>query len=298
MKLGDCLDFIKNGAVITQTEGAKGLPITRIETLSNGVFNRDRLGYADIEDEEEVKDFILDDKDLLMSHINSKEFVGRTVMYEKEGDEKIIHGMNLLRLKTKENVFDKIYAYYWFQSPYFKKSIYSIRKDAVNQSSVSISDITRIQIELPSIEEQKKIANLLYTIDSLIKLNDKKIEKQESLIKLLYDYWFVQFDYPDVEGKPYKSSGGHMIYNEELNREIPEGWTVKKLSDVFDSTGVSTNPGEHLKELPYCPIDVIPQRKLSFSGGYNYKEALSSLQTYDKNEILIGNDYNCIISAR
>ena len=99
-KLGDCLSYIKNGANIKQTKGANGIPITRIETLSGGVFNRERMGYADITSAEKYSQYILDDGDVLMSHINSKTYIGRSVLYKKENDEQIIHGMNLLRLKA------------------------------------------------------------------------------------------------------------------------------------------------------------------------------------------------------
>lgn len=83
-KLGDCLIMIENGAVIKQKKGAGGFPITRIETLSNDKFNRDRLGYADVNDEQQYSHYILDDKDLLMSHINSRTFLGRTVIYRRK----------------------------------------------------------------------------------------------------------------------------------------------------------------------------------------------------------------------
>ena len=105
-KLGDCLTMIENGAVIKQKKEAGGIPITRIETLSNDVFNRDRLGYADIFDGAKYSHYILDDLDLVMSHINSRAFLGRTVIYRRQGDEKIIHGMNVLRLKTDLKVLN------------------------------------------------------------------------------------------------------------------------------------------------------------------------------------------------
>lgn len=98
--INDCFFYIKNGANIKQDKLADGLPITRIETLSQGVFNRDKLGYANIYDKEKYANYILEDKDLLMSHINSKQYIGRTVLYKKLENEVIIHGMNLLRLKA------------------------------------------------------------------------------------------------------------------------------------------------------------------------------------------------------
>ena len=171
IKLEEGLSFIQNGAVISQKEGAGGLPITRIETLSNNQFNRDRLGYADIEDATEFESYILDDGDLLMSHINSRTFLGRTVIYHKQGEEQIIHGMNLLRIKTNEEVLDQIFAYYLFQTAYFKKKIDCIRKDAINQSSISISNIKDLSIEIPDIATQKAIASTLRKFDKMIELN-------------------------------------------------------------------------------------------------------------------------------
>ena len=170
-KLGDCLFLIKNGAVIQQRKGCTGIPITRIETLSNNRFNRDRLGYADITNTTPYSDYILDDCDLLMSHINSREFLGRTVLYQKKGNECIIHGMNLLRIKVNPLILDSHYAYYLFQTSYFKKLIDSIRKDAINQSSISISDVSNLKFDLPSVENQKLIVKSLKILDQKIALN-------------------------------------------------------------------------------------------------------------------------------
>lgn len=85
---------------------------------------------------------------------------------------------------------------------------------------------------VPEIEVQKKISSFLSNIDSKIELNNRINSELEAMAKTLYDYWFVQFDFPDANGTPYKSSGGKMRWNEELKREIPEGWEVKSLLDI------------------------------------------------------------------
>ena len=170
-KLGDCLTMIENGAVIKQKKGADGFPITRIETLSNDKFNRDKLGYADIHDISKYSHYILDDRDLLMSHINSRTFLGRTVLYRKKTNEQIIHGMNVLRLKTDENRLNPIFAYYYFKTSNFRSAIDHIRKDAINQSSLSTQDIKNIEIFIPSITEQNRIVHYLYGLDEKIALN-------------------------------------------------------------------------------------------------------------------------------
>ena len=90
---------------------------------------------------------------------------------------------------------------------------------------VEISDI-------PPLDEQKKISSVLSTIDRKIALNRKRIATLEAMAKEIYDYWFVQFDFPDANGRPYKSSGGAMVYNPDLKREIPKGWEVKPLGEL------------------------------------------------------------------
>ncbi|MQN18043.1 restriction endonuclease subunit S [Segatella copri] len=241
-KLSTCFSLIENGAIIKQRKEAKGFPITRIETLSHGKFNRDKLGHADIFDTTPYKRYILEDKDLIMSHINSRAFLGRTVLYRKKGNEQIIHGMNVLRIKTNEQFLDPVFASYLFKTSHFKKAIDSIRKDAINQSSINIFDICNIQISLPSITEQRKISHALQLIDKKIETNHLINDNLEAMAKQLYDYWFVQFDFPNEEGKPYKSNGGAMVWNEKLKREIPKGWSDCVLGDYIGRITNGLNP--------------------------------------------------------
>ena len=256
-KLGECLKLIENGAVIKQFKDGKGIPITRIETLSNNSFHRNRLGYANIVNANEYAHYILDDKDLLMSHINSRIFLGRTVLYRKRPDEQIIHGMNLLRLKTDECLLNPTYAYFLFQTTYFKKCIDTIRKDAINQSSIAISDIKNITIQIPPIDEQNQIAESLDTLERKISLNRSINDNLEKMAKQLYDYWFVQFDFPDENGRPYKSSGGAMVWNEKLKREIPQMWSALLISDILDKypTTKRYETKEYLSSGRYPIID-------------------------------------------
>ena len=86
------------------------------------------------------------------------------------------------------------------------------------------------------VDAQKQIAKVLSNLDAKIEINNKINQELEAMAKTLYDYWFVQFDFPDKNGKPYKSSGGKMVFNEELKREIPIGWQSGVLSDIASIT--------------------------------------------------------------
>ena len=113
------------------------------------------------------------------------------------------------------------------------------------------SHIMRFPLIQIDINCQRKIGKFFSSIDHLIKLSRKRIENLEDLAKEIYDYWFVQFDFPDKNGKPYKSSGGKMVYNTELKREIPEGWEVKKFGDLICISEGQVNPqkmGDQLLE--------------------------------------------------
>ena len=105
---------------------------------------------------------------------------------------------------------------------------------------IRIGDLLDTDVVLPPEIIQRQISRCIGEIDSKTALNDAICSTLESMAKLLYDYWFIQFDFPDENGRPYKSSGGKMVWNEELKREIPKGWEVKLLGDhIKFNRGVS-----------------------------------------------------------
>lgn len=102
------------------------------------------------------------------------------------------------------------------------------------QPGLSVTTLSRLPIRLPDLATQRKVFSFLNTLSNKIINNTAVISQLESLAKTIYDYWFLQFEFPNEEGKPYKSSGGKMVWCEELKREIPEGWEAKKISTLID----------------------------------------------------------------
>ena len=183
VRLGDVCEFVRNGASIKQNPLCKnGIPITRIETISNDKFNFDRLGYADITDEK-YSDYYLRDSDVLLSHINSAKYLGRSVMYKKVNDTPIIHGMNLLCLRFIQERYYPAFFVYYSQSNPAKAYIGNNTKLAVNQASITASAIKEMPIPLPPIETQKQIAATLDKVTKIITENKKLLEKYDLLIK-------------------------------------------------------------------------------------------------------------------
>ncbi|AMA23355.1 restriction endonuclease subunit S [Klebsiella pneumoniae] len=138
--------------------------------------------------------------------------------------------MGLLRFNKAKAMPE--YVLYAYLSPAFQQTIKANTLTGATVDRLSISEFPNFPIRIPPLEEQKKVANLLGSIDKKIALNNRINAELEAIAKTLYDYWFVQFDFPDANGKPYKTSGGKMEYNATLKREVPVGWKIKKISEI------------------------------------------------------------------
>ena len=132
---------------------------------------------------------------------------------------------------TDENVIPE-YLMLLFRRSEFDRQCW-FYTDADVRGGLSIDALKSIEIRIPSIEKQREIVAQYQAVENKIKVNEQICEKLEATAQTLYKQWFVDFEYPNEEGKPYKSSGGTMVYNQELEKEIPEGWEVKKLEDIY-----------------------------------------------------------------
>ena len=151
--------------------GVGNVPITRIETISKGIIDYSKVGnvlYVD-----ELEKYKLHRGDILFSHINSIEHIGKVAIFE--GDEDLYHGMNLLLIRTKE-VMSNIYLYYFLSSPIAIRKVRSLAKKAVNQASISIAELKKLVIYIPEIKEQTAIAEVLTAADREIELAKEKLE--------------------------------------------------------------------------------------------------------------------------
>ena len=143
-------------------------------------------------------------------------------------------GFTTLDVKDKIE-FDAKYLYYNLTQPSVVNFLQTLAQNSVSAyPSINPDDIGNLYLRFPEVSTQKKIASVLSNIDRKISANREINRNLEELAKQIYDYWFVQFDFPNEEGKPYKSSGGKMVYNEILKREIPADWEVKNVVDVIE----------------------------------------------------------------
>ena len=175
VRLGEAFLSINNGANIKQHPSKGGYPITRIETIADSYIDRERMGYGDIYEIEGFDKYILKNGDILMSHINSVKHLGKTAYYEKRDDEIIIHGMNLLCLRSSKEALNYKYANYFFNSLTFKDSIQDIIKRAVNQASINITNLSKKILPLPPLAEQKRIVEKVDMIMNMLDELEKTI---------------------------------------------------------------------------------------------------------------------------
>lgn len=147
--------------------------------------------------------------------------------------DNLVVSTGFITLDVIDNKVDPHYLYYLITTEEKLRYITNIANTSVSSyPSITPEILSNMEIEIINdIDVQKRISSLLKSIDDKIELNNKINAELETMAKTIYDYWFLQFEFPNEEGKPYKSSGGKIVWNEELKREIPEGWKVKTLEN-------------------------------------------------------------------
>jgi type I restriction enzyme S subunit len=145
------------------------------------------------------------------------------------------YNVALLKAKPKKNIIND-YLYYFLKQKKIFEYVDKLSARTGGQTGVDLVSLNNYPIELPDLSTQKKIASVLSVLDEKIEVNNSINAELEQMAKTLYDYWFLQFDFPNEEGKPYKSSGGKMVYNEVLKREIPIEWNVTVFNDWIAKT--------------------------------------------------------------
>ena len=223
-KISMCKRILKS-----QTNEFSGIPFYKIST-----FGGTPTVYIDEKIYREYKERYSYPKkgDILISAAGT---IGKTVIFD--GEDSYFQDSNIVWIENDESKVTNQFLYYFLQTNPFITTNGSTIKRLYNDN---LRD-TKIP-NVPSIQQQNQITDILGALDKKIQTNNQINQELEAMAKTLYDYWFVQFDFPDQNGKPYKSSGGKMVYHPELKREIPEGWGVEKLDSLLKIGKETTNP--------------------------------------------------------
>ena len=209
--------------------------------------------------------------------------------YIADNMDKVLLGYHCAVITPNSALVDSKYLNTYMHSNIVHKYFENNASGSGQRYTLSYDALLNIPVLLPDLELQKEIGQIFSNIDRKIALNRQINDNLEAMAKQLYDYWFVQFDFPDENGKPYKSNGGKMVWNECMKKSIPADWKTSLLSEWIDyslervSTSVVSD-GDY-----YTPIEVIPRNKMSLSTTLPVENAVSGLCRYKKKDILLSN---------
>ena len=176
----------------------------------------------------EIEKYILKEGDIVFARTGNS--TGRTYYHEEKNGKLAFAGFLIKFSLDKSKVNPKYLKYFTISKPY--KQWVDNLSNGSTRGNINAKTFADCPIILPSREQQDYLVRVLSSLEDKIQINNQINQELEAMAKTLYDYWFVQFDFPDQNGKPYKSSGGKMIYHPELKREIPEGWGVDSLWNI------------------------------------------------------------------
>ncbi len=252
--LGDIANVITGYPFKSENYTKDGIKVLRGENITIGELRWDTTKHWNLYFELLDK-FSLQIDDVVIGMDGSR--VGKNKAKISIDDLPLLLAQRVACLRAKNGNYQK-FLFYLINNKRFEEYILRV------QTGSSIPHISKQQIENFNIpyfnyKKQQKIANILSSLDSKIELNNKINKELEAMAKTLYDYWFVQFDFPDKDGKPYKLSGGKMVYNQELKREIPDRWEVCRLEDIEDNiitgkTPPKINPEYFNGDIPFITI--------------------------------------------
>lgn len=216
-----------------------GVPVISVGEIRYGHIEiHDRTPRVDDDTKRRLPQFVLEEGDIVFGR---KGGIDRNALV-KSNESGWFLGSDGIRLRVSPEV-NSTFVSYQFRSPSIGKWLLGNSAGSI-MPSLNEDVLRRLPLRLPELADQQRIAAVLSALDAKIDLNHRINAELESLAKTIYDYWFVQFDFPDAKGKPYKSSGGRMAWNEVLKREIPAGWELGVLSDIASVTMGQSPAGE------------------------------------------------------
>jgi type I restriction enzyme S subunit len=224
-------------------------------------------GLATVERSLVSEDYLLQDGDILFVRSNgNKNLVGRTLIIRNCTQEVAFSGF-CIRFRPYTKIILPLYLLYLLKSPMFRKQFARTQQSNIN--NINQDTLGSCIIDMPNYEEQEKIVHVFDLIDQKIQLNNSITAEFEKVAKTLHDYWFVQFDFPNAEGKPYRASGGEMVYNEALKREIPKGWITETVKYCVSQIRTGLNPRQNFSlgrgNNKYITIKNVENGRLNFS---------------------------------
>jgi type I restriction enzyme S subunit len=246
VKIGD-IASLKTGPFGTQFSAkeytSEGIPVINVKNIGYGQILENELDYIHESTRDRLSEHILKTGDIVFGRKGS---VDRHA-YISENYNGWVQGSDCIRLRFQEDVNTRYISHY-LKLDHVKKQI-NHASIGSTMASLNTDILKNIKIILPELSVQNSIESVLSSLESKVDVNSKICFELEAMAKAIYDYWFVQFDFPDENGKPYRTSGGEMVWNEQLKREIPKGWEVGRLCDIANITMGQSPTGESYNDI-------------------------------------------------
>lgn len=231
VKIGD-IASLKTGPFGTQFSAkeytSEGIPVINVKNIGYGQILENELDYIHESTRDRLSEHILKTGDIVFGRKGS---VDRHA-YISQNYSGWVQGSDCIRLRFQEDVNTRYISHY-LKLDHVKKQI-NHASIGSTMASLNTDILKNIKNILPELSVQNSIETVLSSLESKVDVNSQICSELETMAKALYDYWFVQFDFPDENGRPYRTSGGAMEWNDQLKREIPKGWGVKSIIDEFD----------------------------------------------------------------
>lgn len=253
---------------------SEGVPVLNGSNLTSHKLVEDSFNYVSEEKADSLGKANAKRGDIVITHRGT---LGQVAYIPQNSKfDRYIISQSQFRVRFNKNL-DPVYFSYLMKSDYGQKRLLSFKNHVgVPALAQATTNFKELEVLIHEIADQQKIASILSAIDDKIEFNNKINTELEGMAKLIYDYWFVQFDFPhafdsaQAPEKPYKSSGGKMVWNKELKREVPEGWISGYLSDLGKIIGGSTPSKDNPEYFTENGIPWITPKDLSNNVGNKF----------------------------
>ena len=266
MKLQDCCVFISDGDHQAPPKSDEGVPFITISNITpDNRLDFNNAKYVPLEYYEKLsgKSKAIRN-DILYSVVGS---FGKPVLIDE--NRKFVFQRHIAILRPDPEKVIPEFLYYSMLSPQFYTTADYLAIGAA-QRTLSLDSLRNIEIEIPTLEQQKRVVDVIAPIDKKVRENAKINDYLEEMAQTIYDYWFVQFNFPNKNGTPYKASGGNLFYNMLLKKEIPSNWAVDTIGNLLSKVPNSTK----IPSTAYCENGSIPiiDQSSNFIAGYTNDE--------------------------
>lgn len=231
------------GIATHQPEADTDIPMVQGKNIRNGFFVPEHEWFICKSVSDSLPRSVLDKPCILIPYVGSN--LGEVGIFPHDYRCHLASNIAKVELVSDEYILE--YLKYYFQSSIGQSYLFQSKQGSA-QPNITMDSIRNTLIIKRSKTDQQNICDVLSAIDQKYLLNEKICVELETMAKTLYDYWFTQFDFPNAEGKPYRTSGGEMVWNEQLKREIPKGWEAGQLSDIANITMGQSPAGESYNE--------------------------------------------------